>query len=88
MRSHSARIVASVLLTSENTGVMPLPPAYATRGRSSASTRRQNEPGGRVASSGSPGRSRSCIQPETSPPGTRLTVTHTSPSVSGEDDIE
>jgi hypothetical protein len=66
-------------MTSENTGVIPLPAQNATISRSSWGPR-QNTPVGGDASTRSPGRSVSIIQFDTTPPGTRLTVTANSSS--------
>ncbi len=49
---------------------------------------RQKTPAGRVDSSVSPAARESAIQFETSPPATRFTVTCSSSSTSGEEDIE
>ena len=68
------------------TGVTPLPPQYATTARSSAVV--QNTPAGLVASSTSPSATWSWNQLETSPPGTRFTVTVRSRPPSGALDIE
>lgn len=79
-------VVASALLASERIGVIPLPPANATSGASLS--RRQNTPAGRVTSTTSPAARLSCIQLETSPPGTRFTVVISSASVAWQLDIE
>ena len=80
------RVAASTLLAMDITGVMPLPPQKPTIGRSSGGT--QKVPDGRVTSRTSPSATWSMNQLETAPPGTRLTVTVRSSSVSGALDIE
>ena len=77
---------ASTLLAMEITGVMPLPPQNPMIGRRRPGT--QNVPDGLVTSTRSPSDTWSMNQLETTPPGTRLTVTVRSPSVSGALDIE
>ena len=74
------------LRTIDMTGVIPLPPQKATIGRSGSAT--QKTPAGLVTSSTSPSATSSCSQFEPAPPGTRLTVTTRSSSVSGALDIE
>ena len=78
--------VASTLLAMDITGVMPLPPQKATIGR--LASRTQKVPEGRVTSERSPSATWSTSQLETTPPGTRLTVTASSSSVSGALDME
>ena len=75
-----------MLLTSENTGVIPLPPAKATIGV--VLGRSVKTPAGRVRASTSPSPTRSSIQFDTRPPATRFTVSVSSVSVAGELDIE
>ena len=70
----------------ERTGVMPLPPAKATIGLSSAP--RTKSPDGGSTSIVSPAASVSIIQFDIFPPGTRFTVTVNGSPVSGELDIE
>ena len=65
---------------------MPLPALNATMSPSPGA--RQNTPAGTLASTTSPGASESIIQFETSPPGTRFTVTCSSSSTEGDEDIE
>ena len=79
-------MVASALLTSEMTGVMPLPPANATIGTSVA--RSTKSPAGRITSMVSPGSRVSFIQFDIRPPGTRLTAVVKRSPISGELDIE
>ncbi len=79
-------VVASALLITEITGVMPLPPLNAISGVERG--RRVNTPAGRVSTSTSPSATSSSIQLETCPPGTRFTVVVSSASVCGELDIE
>ncbi len=79
-------MVASTVLSSENTGVMPLPPLNATISPSPGA--RRKAPAGTLASTTSPGASVSIIQFDTTPPGTRFTVTVSSSSTAGADDIE
>ncbi len=71
----------------DSTGVMPLPPQKAMIGRSSSSPR-QNAPEGGDVSTRSPTDKVSLNQLDTEPPGTRLTVTARSESVSGALDME
>ena len=82
----SRAVVASALLMSESTGVMPLPPAKATIGTSAA--RSTKRPVGGSTSIVSPGASTSFIQFDSFPSGTRFTVTVKRSPVSGELDIE
>jgi hypothetical protein len=70
----------------ERTGVMPLPPAKATIGVSTA--RSTKSPAGAVASIVSPAATASFIQFDIFPPGTRFTVTVNGSPVSGELDME
>ena len=79
-------VVDSAALSSENTGVIPLPALKATTSPSPGP--RQNTPAGRVASTTWPGASVSFIQFDTTPPGTRFTVTCSSESTAGDEDIE
>ena len=79
-------VVASATFTREMTGVIPLPPANRTR--SPAPGVRRNTPAGQVASISSPTASVSFIQLDTSPSGTRLTVTWSSSSTPGAEHIE
>ena len=79
-------VEASTLLAIDMIGVTPLPPQNATIGWSPS--RGQNTPAGGVTSRMSPSRTVSLSQLDTSPPGTRLTVTARSSSVSGALDIE
>ncbi len=67
-------------------GVMPLPPQNPMIGPVPA--RMRNAPDGLVTSTTSPSETWSSNQLETAPPGTRLTVTARSSSVSGALDIE
>ena len=78
--------MASAVLTKDSTGVIPLPALNATRSPGLGPSR--NTPAGRVASSVSPSVSSSFIQFDTTPPGVRLTVTVSSASTAGEDDME
>ena len=79
-------MVANALLITENTGVIPLPPANATIG--ALPGRSVNTPAGRVSASSSPSATSSSIQFDTRPPATRFTVVVSSVSVCGELDIE
>ena len=79
-------VVARAALTSEKTGVIPLPPAKATRSPSPGV--RRKTPAGQVASISSPASSVSFIQFDTTPSGTRLTVTWSSSSTPGAEHIE
>jgi hypothetical protein len=74
------------LLVIDITGVTPLPPQKPMTGRSDCST--QKVPDGLLTSRRSPSCTWSMSQLETTPPGTRFTVTVRSPSVSGALDIE
>ena len=78
--------VASTCLTIENTGVTPLPPQNATTGPSPG--RSQNTPAGGISSSSSPAATWSWSQFDTTPPGTRFTVTASRSSMAGALDIE
>ncbi len=79
-------MVASALLITEITGVIPLPPENATIGVLRGTS--VKTPAGRVRASTSPSATSSSIQLETRPPGTRFTVVTNSVSVCGELDIE
>src|SRR3954469_11874489 len=70
----------------ENTGVMPLPPAKPMT--SPLPLSRQNRPAGRVVSTTSPADSVSVNHVDTTPPSTRLTVTVSSSSTSGDEDSQ
>ena len=78
--------MATAALTIENTGVIPLPAAKATTSPSPRASRKT--PAGGATSITSPTCSVSFIQFETMPPGTRFTVTRSSGSTAGQDDIE
>ena len=69
----------------ESTGVMPLPALKAT---TSPSPRSWKNPAGRATSMRSPAATWSFIQFETTPPGVRLTVTRSSVSTAGAEDME
>ena len=73
-------------MISEITGVIPLPPANRTMGRSGR--RMTKRPLGGAASMTSPGRGTSLNQLEPGPPRTRLTVTCISSSQAGALDSE
>jgi hypothetical protein len=79
-------VVARAVFTRESTGVIPLPALNATT--SPWPGPRRNTPAGRVASTVSPSLSWSFIQFDTTPPGVRFTVTFSSGSTAGEDDME
>ena len=79
-------VVASALLTIDITGVIPLPPAYATIGTSCACCTKR--PVGRITSIVEPGTSVSIIQFDMRPPATRLTVVVKASPTSGALDIE
>ena len=86
-RSRTRRsVVASAVFTRDRTGVMPLPALKATTSRSPAPSRKN--PAGRLTSTTAPGTTWSLIQLDTGPPGTRLTVTRSSSSTAGAEDIE
>ena len=83
--------MANAVLSSESTGVIPLPALRATRSPpppKSPPPPRVNTPAGRVTSMGSPGARWSFIQFDTTPSGVRFTVTLSSVSTTGADDIE
>ena len=79
-------MVDSAVLMSENTGVMPLPPANATM--SPVAESRQKRPAGRVDSTTSPADNASVNHVETTPSSTRLTLTCSSSTTSGNEDME
>ena len=79
-------VVASADLTSEMTGVIPLPALKATRSPWPAV--RRKKPAGLATSTTSPGARWSFNQLDTTPPVVRLTVTRSSASTAGEEDME
>ncbi len=79
-------MVASAVFSSETTGVIPLPALNATTSRSSVP--RRKKPAGRATSTMLPGERWSWIQVDTVPPGTFFTVTRSSSSTAGAEDIE
>ncbi len=79
-------MVFRAVFTSECTGVMPLPALKATT--SSSPAVRRKTPAGRVTSRVSPAPSRSSMKFDTTPPSVRFTVTASSGSTAGEDDME
>ncbi len=79
-------MVVSADFSSECTGVMPLPAAKATT--SPPPPVRQKTPAGRVASTTSPAVRWSSMKFDTTPPGVRFTVTASSSSTAGEEDME
>ena len=79
-------VVVSVVFNSECTGVIPLPALKAIT--SSSPPVRQKTPAGLVTSTVSPSASRSSRKFDTTPPSVRLTVTCSSGSTAGEEDME
>ena len=78
--------MASADFIRESTGVIPLPATKATRSPRPAPSRKS--PAGRATSTVSPAARWSFIQLEATPPGVRFTVTRSSRSTAGEEDIE